>query len=482
MNLKLKIKPGTVVKIQTLRSLVKKGESEILEFKETTGQLSEAMKTVCAFLNSKIGGTVLIGIKDNGEIIGQMVSDKTRQEIAKERSKIEPHADFDIDFVSISAKKEVIVFSVNTGEKIPYVYDARPYMRSQSTTKRMPMQEFEYLLQNRRPSTITWEGLTTNKCTLADLDDNRIRQVVRIGVSEGRLIEASMSASISEILTKFELMVDDKLTNAAVILFCKNIRKQFIQAELRLARFMGTDKSEFIDEKAVQGNAFDLYEEAMKFLTTYLPVAGRIEEGNPFRVTTPAIPYKVLREGLVNALCHHDWSIPGGSIAIAFYDDRVNITSTGVLPYGIKLNQLDKEHSSVQRNPLIAKVFYTCHMIERWGRGTFDMVEICKKSGNPVPIFDEITNSFSVTLTLKEPIQRVGISSKTLKIEDLTIRQEDILAILKQGPQTREQIMNTMNNSLSERTLQRELVKLKSFALIDSKGKTKTMIWFLLRK
>ena len=86
------------MKLQTLKSLVKKGESEILEFKETTAKISEAMKTVCAFLNSKSGGTVLIGVRDNGEIIGQMVSDKTRQEIAKECNKIEPHAVFDISY------------------------------------------------------------------------------------------------------------------------------------------------------------------------------------------------------------------------------------------------------------------------------------------------------------------------------------------------------------------------------------------------
>ena len=153
-----------------------------------------------------------------------------------------------------------------------------------------------------------------------------------------------------------------------------------------MARFNGIDKSEFITEKTIRGNAFDLYEVALKFITTYLPVAAKIEEGrNPFRVETPAIPYKVLREALINALCHRDYSIRGGSIALAFYDDRVNITSTGFLPQGITIKQLHKEHPSVRRNHLIANVFYLCHMIERWGRGTKDMVELCEQSGNPPP-------------------------------------------------------------------------------------------------
>lgn len=144
-----------------------------------------------------------------------------------------------------------------------------------------------------------WESLTTNDCTIDDLDKNRIRQVVRVAIAEGRLDEIVSKASIKEILKKLDLSVNNKLRNAAVILFCKNERKQFIQAMLAMARFNGIDKSEFVTEKSMRGNAFDLYEAALKFITTYLPVAGRIEEGNPFRIETPAIPYKVLKRS-----CH----------------------------------------------------------------------------------------------------------------------------------------------------------------------------------
>jgi ATP-dependent DNA helicase RecG len=83
------------MKLQELETLVAQGESENLEFKSSTGSLSSGMQTVCAFLNSKDGGIVIFGIKDNGQIVGQEVTDKTRKEISVELSKIEPYAKID---------------------------------------------------------------------------------------------------------------------------------------------------------------------------------------------------------------------------------------------------------------------------------------------------------------------------------------------------------------------------------------------------
>ena len=332
----------------------------------------------------------------------------------------------------------------------------------------MRQEEYKRLLYAKGPP---WEGLTTNDCTIDDLDENRIRQVVRIAIKEGRLDETASDASIKDILKKLDLLVNNKLRNAAVILFCKNGQKQFIQSELAMARFNGIDKSEFITERSIRGNAFDLYEAALHFLTTFLPVAAKIEEGNPFRVHTPAIPYKVLREALINALCHRDYSIQGGSIALAFYDDRVNVTSAGLLPTGITIPQLPKEHPSIRRNPLIANVFYLCHMIEKWGRGTKDMVELCKQAGNPIPKFKEIAASLSVTLPLKQPMQRIEISSSQLLLQSLTVRQKAILDILKIKPLNREEIVKKLKVPITKRTIQRELNRLHILKIIIKSGK-----------
>lgn len=408
------------MKIAQLKSLIKQGESKILELKSSTDSLTGAIQTVCAFLNSEQGGMIVFGVKDDGHITGQLVTDKTCKEIGIELNKIEPYEKITIAEASISGDKKVIVFMVRPGEKGPYTYDGRAFIRHQSTTTRMSKEEYLYLHNKNNPT--HWEGLTNNNCKINDLDRNRIKEVVRMGVFEKRLPETAITLSIPDILNKFKLIVNEKLTNAAVILFCKNNDKQFPQSYIQLARFRGTDKKEFLSTKLYTGNAFDLYDKAMDFLVFALPVAARIEPGNPIRVETPAIPYNVLREALTNALIHRDYSNPGSSIAVAVYDDRVNITNIGALPKGVTLNQLSKQHPSIQRNPLIAHIFYLCGKIEKWGRGTLDMIEDCKKVGNPLPIYEEVGGSFSITLPFKEPIRTVIELVESHKLARLTDR------------------------------------------------------------
>jgi len=340
------------------------------------------------------------------------------------------------------------------------------------------MSKEEYFYLYNQSNQDLWEKSTNNSCTISDLDKNRIKEVIRTAVIEKRMPESALSESIPTILKKLNLINNNKLTNAAVILFCKKEDLQFMQSNIRLARFKGIDKSEFLDNKTFRANAFDLYDKAMDFLHFTLPVAARIEEGKAERVETPTIPYKVLREAIVNALAHRDYSHPGGSVFIAVYDDRVNISNIGALPKGLELKQLPKEHPSIPRNPLIARVFYLCKKIEGWGRGTIDMIENCKKAGNPIPKYEEIGNSFSVTLPLKEPLRVVKKEQKYLN--KLTERQQKIIQALQDGPMTRQQIMDSMNTSLSGRTMQFELAKLKKVGLIKSEGTGKFITWYLI--
>ena len=469
------------MKIAQLKSLVKHGESETLEFKHSTGSITAGMQTICAFLNSDHGGTVIFGVSDKGHIVGQAVTDKTKKEIGIELNKLEPHTRIEINYVPASADRKAIVFTVDPGEKLPYTYDGRAYIRHQSTTKRMTQEEFAYLYNKKNPT--TWEGLPNTACKITDLDRNRIHAIIRIAVSEKRLPESAMKETIPDILKKLGLMVHETLTNAAVILFCKKEDKQFFQSYIMAARFQGNDKTKFLDNKMFKGNAFDLYEKAMDFLHFALPVAAHIEPGNPDRIETPAIPYTVLREALTNTLIHRDYGHVGGAIAIAIYDDRVNITNIGSLPRGVSVGQLSKQHASVQRNPLIAHVFYLCKKIEKWGRGTLDMIEDCKKVGNPLPHYEEVGGTFSVTLPLKEPIRTI-ITKQPVKLPQikLTDRQKEIITVLRNGPLKTQEIRNAIHTNLADRMMQLELAKLRRMGLIKSEGRTKTTLWFLIKQ
>jgi ATP-dependent DNA helicase RecG len=107
--------------LKELRNLVKTGESDRLELKRSTGQRTEAARTVCAMLNG-LGGHVLIGVRSDGELIGQEVSEQTLNKLAAELGRIEPPAFPDIETVHLGQDKAIIVLTV-PGAMGPYSFD-----------------------------------------------------------------------------------------------------------------------------------------------------------------------------------------------------------------------------------------------------------------------------------------------------------------------------------------------------------------------
>lgn len=462
--------------LKQLKALVSKGESATVEFKKSTGQLRPAFESLCAFLNGQ-GGTVLIGINDGGQIIGQDVNDKTCQEIANEVNKFEPNPSVDIQYTAVKERKKIIVIHANAGTHPPYIYDGRAFQRNETTTMRMSQHRYEQMLVARGQLNHSWEESIVKDCQVNDLDTDLILRVVRLAVQEQRLSESVMRAEPREILEKFNLLRNNKLTRAAVILFCANEEKQFIQSQLRLARFKGLDKQEFIDRKLVTGNAFQLYDQAISFLSNYLPIGAKIPIDVPFRIDTPAIPYKVLREAIVNALCHRDYHIRGGAVSLAIYDNRIEISSTGALLAGLTPKDLSGEHRSILRNPLIAKVFYACGFVEMWGRGTQEIMDLCKVAGNPEPIFLTTKVDFTVCLPLREPIASTIIHPKYGK-GLLNPRQEEILRLLSgENVLSANDIFAKLANPPSLRTVKADLSSLQKLMLVEQEGKGRKAAW-----
>ena len=110
------------MRLEELQQLVKKGESEYVEFKKTTGQRAEATKTICALLNG-LGGFIFFGISDKGEIMGQQVTAKTLEDIAHELRRIEPPVFPEITTISIGKDKVIIAIHI-PGKMGTYLMDA----------------------------------------------------------------------------------------------------------------------------------------------------------------------------------------------------------------------------------------------------------------------------------------------------------------------------------------------------------------------
>ena len=94
---------------------------------------------------------------------------------------------------------------------------------------------------------------------------------------------------------------------------------------------------------------------------------------------------------------HSDYTIPGGAVAVAMYDDHLEITNPGTFHFGITPEKLTQPHESKPWNPIIANVFYRAGIIERWGSGTLNILDWCKENGNPPPAWKEQAGSVYVT-------------------------------------------------------------------------------------
>ena len=381
-----------------LKNLVSMGESDRLEFKRSTGQRTQAAKTACAMLNG-IGGFILFGINDNGDFVGQQVTAKTLEDVSAEMRRIEPQTFPVVETLDIGKEKSVIVLHVAGGGGL-YTFEGRPYMRQGPTTRIMPHGEYNKRLMDRLHSTRRWENEpVANGVSVEDLDEDEILITLDNAIRLGRL-EATDRRSLPSILQGLELIRDGNLLNAAVALYGKSgrLRTLYPQMSIRLARFRGqTRLADFSDNRQYWGHAFSLLRRAESFLMDHVPIAGRVLPGRTVREDQPWYPPRATREALANALCHRDYTIPGGAVSVAMYDDHLEITNPGSFQFGITPEKLTQPHESRPWNPIIANVFYRAGIIERWGSGTLNIIDWLKANNNPTPSWEEQAGSIYVT-------------------------------------------------------------------------------------
>lgn len=451
------------------------GESETLECKRTTGERREAARTLCAMLNHR-GGRVIFGVAPDGRVLGQQVSDHTIEEVAQELRAIDPPVFPTIDRVDVGNGREVLVVSVATGQNGSYSYRGQAYRRVGNTSPALSRDEYNRILLERLHGEHRWENEPANGWSIADLDGAEIVRTVEEAIRRGRADDPGTRNSV-ELLRGLGLMRDGRVLRAAAVLFgrAERLEADYPQCLLRLAKFRGTDRTEFLDNRQFNGNAFDLLLKAERFLRESLPVAGRIELGLFERVDDPLYPPLALREALANAFCHRDYSIGGGSVGVAIYADRLEVTSSGMLHFGLTAEALFAPHESLPWNPLIARVFFRRGMIESWGRGTIKMAELVRQAGLPAPEIEDAGGSVTVRFRPSRYLapQRVG--------RDLTERQQRVLDYLaaNSGGAAVRQIAAALGVADSPWTIREDLATLKTFGLVRGSGWGRGARWTL---
>jgi len=380
-----------------LAKLVAKGESKTLELKRSTGEMREAMHTICGFANGH-GGRVVIGAKPDGQLVGQQVSEQTLHDIAAARNHFEPPLAFDVERVNLPNGRAALVLTVaGISDSVPFTYDGRAYERVDNTTRTMTQARYEALLLERAHSRRRWENQPAVDISLDDLDHEEILRTRDAAVRQRR-ISAGTSMDVGDVLDRLGLRRAGVITQAAQVLYGTRFLPDYPQGLLKMGRFRGTKiTGDILDNRQEHLHAFAIAREGMAFLDRTLPLAARFPEGKLFREDRLPVPPAALREVLLNAVMHRDYSDPSGYVAIAVFDDRIEIRSVGRLPRGITPESLAGPHRSVPRNPLIAEAFHRTGAVEIWGRGTNRVLEECEQHGIKPPTFEEQAGAVVVT-------------------------------------------------------------------------------------
>lgn len=394
---------------EDIQEIIAKDEHRCLELKKTTGELQDGMHSACAFLNTE-GGLLIFGVAPTSlKILGQQVTDNTQREIAQALAGLYPAVEVKPEYIDVPGRNgdQLIVmhFCGWKWGQMPYTYRGCPYYKNESTTQVMPQEMYEERLRAAKPEKFAWERQEAEGVALADLDEKRISGAVRLGVERGRMPATAEAESVESLLSKWNLMRDGKVLNGAVALFGKNL-SGYTQMSLRLARFRGTDKNEFVDSGRADGNFFDLLDAGMAFFFKHLSQSGKIVGFQ--KEEHLEIPAEALREALTNALCHRQLEKYNLTPSIAVYDDRVEIENPGRLPFDLTPETIKSAHASYPYNPLIAEVLFKSSFLESWGSGVGRMVDACRAQGVPEPEY-EVAGGF-VRMIFRKSFAASGLS------------------------------------------------------------------------
>ena len=387
-------------------------ENQEVEFKQE--YVPEIRKEVIAFANAS-GGTILIGVRKDGAIIGVDDPDAIMLQVAGSlKDSIAPDI---MPFVNIKTveidKKTVVEINISTGTNRPYYIREKGlkpsgvYVRKGSSSQPMTDEGIrEMIIQSGRCSYETSRSMNQN-LTFEYFENEMHKRKIAFGRSQ---------------MQTLKLIGDDHLyTNLALLL------SDQCEVTTKAALFQGTDKAVFRDRKEFSGSILKQLEDVYQFIDlnnkTQASFSGLI------RIDKKDYPEEAIREALLNSIVHRDYSFSGSNL-INIYDDRIEIVSLGGLVSGLELNSIFLGLSQ-PRNPNLAAIFYRMMLIESYGTG-IGKIQRAYGDNEKKPFFETAKGVFRVTLPNRnEGMQKLSKPRKRLVAvyrQPLASEKEEILS------------------------------------------------------
>jgi len=439
--------------------LIRSGESEAVEFKQSTGELREILETVGAFANTH-GGTILVGVTNAGDVVGVTIGKDTLESLANAiHQSTDPRLFPSLTTTQLEGKT-VLVLRVDESPIKPVLVQGRGFKRVGRSNHLLSSAEVTYLSLASR--SLSWDAGPADGYGLSDLDPEAVRRFL-IAAQRERNLAIDPNAPLEEVLEKLKLQQDGQPTRAALLLFGQDPQHFLRQSEVRVARFKGTQPLHFLDMKVIEGRLIEQRQAMMEFVERHISMAAEIKGLE--REERWEYPLAALREAVTNAICHRDYQ-DGGNVQVRIFDDRLEVWSPGLLPPGLSLEALRHTHRSLPRNHLLAHAFFLIKFIEQWGTGTLRMIELCQEAGLPEPEFAEISGAFVVTFRQSkltpEYLAGLGLNERQMKAVEY-VRQHDRIANQEYARLV----------SVSSRTATRDLSELVKKGIFQQVGRGK---------
>lgn len=434
---------------------------------------SQVAVFVCALLNSN-GGELVFGKSSDGNTIG-FPADKAALEelVSVVRSSISPEP-----FMLASLDQEhggpVARIRVPKGCDTPYLYQGKVYLIEDGKIGYADQTGIRMMVLRGAATPIRWEERYSTADIQLDLDENELRNGAQKAALRKR-VQIDDEVSTEELLRLFEVFKSGCLINAGDVLFGKRPGTRAPQVRIRAYAY-ASDKTgdEFVDSEIIDAPLCRAIGKAMAFIARNTSQSARFAESVLARESGFSYPEDALREALVNAVAHRDYSSSAGSVTIHIYPTRLEIWNSGELPQGVDVDSLGTEQISVIRNPSIAYGLYLRGFMEQAGRGNLLMVQKCEAAHLPRPEW-RVTENSQIVVTFKRFSSMghedawVAQKNEPLKKSVSETARKKILDLLSHADVVNRRTLSSLLNT-SESTVKRVLDGLIADGLVCREG------------
>ncbi|MBD3243672.1 MAG: hypothetical protein GF331_23985 [Chitinivibrionales bacterium] len=358
-----------------LKKLIALGEGQTIEFKQSVG--SQLGREMCAMANT-IGGTVLVGVNDGGEITKLGNQNRLKSQVQSIAREMDPPLT-----VKVSSVGGVLVVVVPESRAKPHSVAGRFYLREGASSQQMRRSEIREFFF--REGLVYFDEAPNGKFRLTrDFSKESYSQFLEAS-------ELPRNLARTDVLRNLKVVADGKMTNAGALLFCRKASDHLISATVTCVLFQGTDKVKILDQKVYDRDLVSNYRDAVVYLQSHLNTEYII---TLTRTNKLELPEEALREALLNALAHRDYR-SSANVQVYIFSDRVEIVNPGGLVAGMKLEDLGRK--SMPRNPLLFGLLHRMHLVENVGSGMKRMNQLLKADGLPPLQVEADENWFTVT-------------------------------------------------------------------------------------